>query len=108
MVPNIEVTAVPIPSNQQARRNGDATDVIRHGELELELECALAPALDHTAAVRAVLRYGHPQRFRVGGDSAGMEALTVLNLDGSQQLTSLQREFVQIAFPARSIDRSHP
>jgi len=78
----VEVAAVPIPSDQQVRRNSKATDVIRHGELKLELERMLAPALDNAGTASAVLGYWNPKRFRVGGDTAGVEALPVLNLDG--------------------------
>ena len=108
MIPHVKLAAVPISSNQELGCNRDAADMIRRRELKFELECALASPLDNAATFGAILGNRNPQRLCVRGDAAGVEPLTILNLDSSQGLASLHREFVQKSFPIRCVDRSHP
>jgi hypothetical protein len=108
MVPDVEITAVPIPTDDQVGGDSNATDVVRHRELELQFESAFVSLLNERRAVGAVFRDRYPDGVCIGCDPAGMESVAVLKLDAGLQMPVLERKHSQVTFARRSIDGGYP
>jgi len=96
VVPQIEVSAVPVPANENSMCRGNATDVVGHLKLEFYFESADTSFLDHAAAVASILGYRHPERRPVSGKTSGMKAIAGCDIDRATALARIQREFLKV------------
>src|SRR5258708_35082833 len=108
MIPDVEILAVPVAPDQELRRHSDAADVVRHVELEFQLQSSLAAFLNNAAALRTILGHWDPERLAIGRDAARVEADAIADFSLPRQLAGGQREFLKPAFSVLLIHRRYP
>ena len=63
--------------------------MVSHGELKLQFQGSPVALLDPRAALRLVFGHRNPDRSTVGRDTARMEAVSILEFNGSFQAPGL-------------------
>src|SRR5690349_5376394 len=97
MIPNIEIETVPVPADNELRRNGDAPNMIRNLELIFDLQRLLIAPLDHSTTIAFVLGNRQPHGGLIRGETSRVEPISVLYLDRSQQVAGFTRKFLEIS-----------